>query len=95
MARAAAAEEERPRRKGRTLALTQRPLPPIGKRHDLPGRGALFVRSMPGPKGARPVVLIHGWIASGGLNWFQAFDLDSDEGIQLGYGSSDSLDQAT
>jgi len=33
----------------------------------------MFVRSLAGPQGALPVVLIHGWIASGGLNWFQAF----------------------
>jgi len=51
-----------------------RRLPPPGQRVDLPGRGSIFVRHVDGPAGAMPVVLIHGWIASGGLNWFRAFD---------------------
>jgi 3-oxoadipate enol-lactonase len=34
----------------------------------------MFVRDVPGPKGAPTVVLLHGWFASGGLNWFQAFE---------------------
>lgn len=33
----------------------------------------MFVRTVPGPRGATPVVLVHGWVASGGLNWFRAF----------------------
>jgi 3-oxoadipate enol-lactonase len=51
-----------------------RPLPPHGERVELPGRGAIFVRSVEGPDGALPVVLVHGWVASGGLNWFRAFE---------------------
>ena len=31
-------------------------------------------REVAGPPGAPTVVLLHGWIASGGLNWFQNFD---------------------
>ncbi len=46
---------------------------PLGRRVDLPGRGTTFVREVPGPPGAPTVVLLHGLIASGGLNWFQAF----------------------
>lgn len=49
-------------------------LPPRGRRVELSGRGEIFVRSLPGPRNARPVVLLHGWIASGGLNWFRAFE---------------------
>jgi pimeloyl-ACP methyl ester carboxylesterase len=48
--------------------------PPKGRRSKLPGRGEIFVRSQRGPRHAPTVVLLHGWIASGGLNWFQAFD---------------------
>lgn len=29
---------------------------------------------IPGPPDAPTVLLVHGWLASGGLNWFQAFD---------------------
>lgn len=50
------------------------PLPPHGERVELPGRGSIFVRNVDGPKGALPVVLVHGWVATGGLNWFRAFD---------------------
>ncbi|MGI8936721.1 MAG: alpha/beta fold hydrolase [Iamia sp.] len=46
---------------------------PLGRRVDLPGRGTTFVREVPGPSGAPTVMLLHGLIASGGLNWFQAF----------------------
>ncbi len=47
---------------------------PLGQRIELPGRGTTFARVMPGPEGAPVVLLVHGWLASGGLNWFQAFD---------------------
>ena len=46
---------------------------PLGRRVELPGRGTTFVRELPGPPGAPTVVLLHGLVASGGLNWFQAF----------------------
>jgi pimeloyl-ACP methyl ester carboxylesterase len=46
---------------------------PHGRRVDLTGRGTTFVREVPGPPGAAPVLLLHGWIASGGLNWFTTF----------------------
>ena len=49
------------------------PLPP-GRRVLLPGRGTTFVRELAGPPGAPTLMLLHGWIASGGLNWFQAFE---------------------
>jgi pimeloyl-ACP methyl ester carboxylesterase len=53
-------------------ALAEPPLP-LGERIELPGRGTTFVRHVEGPPGAPTVVLLHGWIASGGLNWFNAF----------------------
>jgi len=51
------------------------PEPPLprGERIDLPGRGTTFARIVDGPPGAPTVVLLHGWIASGGLNWFTSF----------------------
>ncbi len=47
---------------------------PRGRFVTLPDRGRTFVRDIPGPPGAPTVVLLHGWMASGALNWFQAFD---------------------
>lgn len=48
---------------------------PLGRRVRLPGRGTTFVREVPGPSADAPtVVLLHGWFASGGLNWFNAFE---------------------
>ena len=47
---------------------------PLGRRIELPGRGTTFVRLVDGPsKSAPTVLLLHGWVASGGLNWYQAF----------------------
>lgn len=46
---------------------------PRGERIELPGRGTTFVRCVDGPPGAPTVVLLHGWMASGGLNWFTTF----------------------
>lgn len=54
------------------LGAVTRPVP-VGERIDLPGRGTTFVRRVEGPPGAPTVVLLHGWIASGGLNWYTAF----------------------
>lgn len=47
---------------------------PLGRRIELPGRGTTFVREVPGPQGAPTVLLLHGWLASAGLNWFQVFE---------------------
>lgn len=47
-------------------------LPP-GYHLDLPRRGTTFFREVSGPPGAPTLVLLHGWMASAGLNWFQAF----------------------
>lgn len=53
--------------------------PPRGRRVAIRtsfGRGvrSLYVRELPGPPGAPVVVLLHGWVASGGLNWFRVFE---------------------
>jgi 3-oxoadipate enol-lactonase len=56
-----------------TVLAPEPPLP-FGERIELPGRGTTFVRSIAGPPGAPTVVLLHGWIASGGLNWFNTFE---------------------
>lgn len=47
---------------------------PMGRRVVLRGRGTTFYREVEGPPGAPTVVLIHGWMASGGINWFRVFD---------------------
>lgn len=47
---------------------------PLGRRVDLPGRGVTFAREIPAAPGKPTLLLLHGWMASGGLNWFQAFD---------------------
>ena len=48
---------------------------PYGRRIELPGRGITFVREVEGPTPDAPtVLLLHGWIASAGLNWFQVFE---------------------
>jgi 3-oxoadipate enol-lactonase len=47
-------------------------LPP-GRAIDLPGRGTTWVRDARGPAGAPTLVLLHGWTATGGLNWFTSF----------------------
>ena len=52
---------------------------PMGRRIELPDRGITFVREVPGPTADAPtLLLLHGWIASAGLNWFQAFDALSE-----------------
>lgn len=48
---------------------------PTGRRLHLRGRGTTFVRELAGPSDDAPtLLLVHGWMASAGLNWFQAFD---------------------
>lgn len=51
----------------------ERPDLPPGRRVRVPGRGRTFVREIPGPEGAPTVLLIHGWLATSGLNWFRSF----------------------
>jgi pimeloyl-ACP methyl ester carboxylesterase len=50
---------------------------PRGRSIELAGRGTTFVRELPAPAKRVPakptVVLLHVWVASGALNWFQVF----------------------
>jgi 3-oxoadipate enol-lactonase len=50
------------------------PAVPLGRRVRLAGRGTTFVREIAGPPGAPTLVLLHGFMASGGLNWFRTFE---------------------
>ena len=45
-----------------------------GRQLELPRRGTTYVRELPGPANAPTLLLLHGWVATGGLNWFQVFD---------------------
>ena len=47
---------------------------PAGHRVLLPDRGTTFVRELNDRSHGPTVVLVHGWIASGGLNWLPAFE---------------------
>jgi pimeloyl-ACP methyl ester carboxylesterase len=47
---------------------------PIGRRLDLPDRGKTFVREVGDPDAPYRVLLVHGWLASAGLNWATTFD---------------------
>ena len=46
---------------------------PAGRALELPGRGTTWVRDTGGPAGAPTLLLLHGWMATGGLNWFPSF----------------------
>jgi 3-oxoadipate enol-lactonase len=50
-----------------------RPALPRGRVVELPGRGATFVREVPGPPGAPVLLLLHGWSATADLNWHPSF----------------------
>jgi len=50
------------------------PALPPGRHVRVPKRGTFFVREAPGPPGAPTLVLLHGWLATGGLNWFRVFE---------------------
>ena len=47
---------------------------PEGRAIELPGRGTTFVRELAGPPGAATLLLLHGWTATGGLNWCACFE---------------------
>jgi pimeloyl-ACP methyl ester carboxylesterase len=47
---------------------------PEGRRVHLEGRGTTYVRELAGPPGAPTLMLLHGWMGSGGLNWCRAFE---------------------
>jgi 3-oxoadipate enol-lactonase len=45
-----------------------------GRRIEVARRGTSFVRELPGPPGAPTLLLLHGWVATAGMNWFQTFE---------------------
>lgn len=47
---------------------------PAGATVRLHGRGTTFVRFADGPPDAPTVLLSHGWLATGALNWFRCFE---------------------
>lgn len=47
---------------------------PAGHRVLLPERGTTFVRELNQPDHGPTVLLVHGWMASGGLNWLTTFE---------------------
>lgn len=47
---------------------------PVGKYVDLEEHGRMFYRECPGKPGAPTLLLIHGMLATSGLNWLTAFD---------------------
>ncbi len=52
-----------------------RPPPlPDGRVVDVPGRGEMLVREIPGPADGPTILLLHGWTLSADLNWFTAYD---------------------
>lgn len=46
---------------------------PEGRAVELAGRGTTFAREIAGPPGAPTLLLLHGWTATGGLNWCSTF----------------------
>lgn len=53
---------------------TPNPTLPPGQTLELPGRGTTFVRMLDGPPGAPTLVLLHGWTATGDLNWYTCYE---------------------
>jgi 3-oxoadipate enol-lactonase len=64
---------ERPLRIERPDPTPPRALPP-GRAVELPERGTTWVHHAPGPEGAPTLMLLHGWTATAGLNWFGAYE---------------------
>ncbi len=50
-----------------------RALPP-GRFVEITDRGTTWVHHAPGPAGAPTLMLLHGWTATAGLNWFAAYE---------------------
>lgn len=48
---------------------------PAGHLLDVPSRGEMFVREVPGPPGAPAVLLLHGWTSTADITWYGVFGL--------------------
>lgn len=60
-----------------TAARPRPPAPPgvpEGRAVDLADRGTTYVREVAGPAGAPTLLLLHGWTATGGLNWCACYE---------------------
>ena len=55
------------------MRISTTPALPPGRMVDLPGRGAMFVRELPGPSHRPTLLLLHGWTATADLNWHAVF----------------------
>jgi 3-oxoadipate enol-lactonase len=54
---------------------TEEPAPVVpGRAVELPGRGTTFVRDLSGPPGAPTLILLHGFVATSGVNWLTSFE---------------------
>ncbi|WP_051026772.1 alpha/beta fold hydrolase [Nocardia higoensis] len=47
---------------------------PGGRELDLPGRGSTYIVDIPGPRGAPPMILLHGTASTALLNWFPVLE---------------------
>ncbi len=47
---------------------------PAGRTVTVPGRGEIFMRHLDGPDGSVPVLLLHGWMWTGDLNWWSVYE---------------------
>jgi 3-oxoadipate enol-lactonase len=52
---------------------------PSGRVVDLPGRGATWIRDIPGPPGAPVLLLLHGWTVTADLNFSGAYTILAQE----------------
>jgi len=47
---------------------------PRGRRFELPSGDITYYREVRGPESAPTILLLHGWMATAGLNWLQTFE---------------------
>lgn len=56
---------------------------PEGRLEQVPGRGEMLVREIPGEPGQPTILLLHGWTLSADLNWFTVYDTVARHGRVL------------
>lgn len=62
------------------------PIPPdlpAGRIENVPGRGEMLVREIPGQPGQPTILLLHGWTLTADLNWFTVYDTVASHGRVL------------